>query len=245
MNEENKEQVRHEVVSNLSEKVMDEVEESLADNVDAFVDSKIKDSVFGSIPIVNNTLAIYRAGKLIVDSFNFKKLIDFISKFNEKNLDKNKINEYKEFLLSDSTKAEEELGRIIVLLNKTTEIEQVSVLSNLYKAFIFGNYSWDVFRQLSFANQNLFTTDYEFMHKLKDKEIDSHELDDLQKVNAERLTSTGLIASTISSNFWKPETIALDNSTYRLTYLGRLFELYSQDGTFDKKLDTEITYNDK
>lgn len=242
MKETVKEEIKKEIKNEKSQEVVSNLNDFLAESVDNVNNFQLKGDVLETIPVFSTALKIYKTGKSIIDIHNYNKLIDFLNKLNEGVINTKVLDEYKEFLLSDSNAAEKELGRIIILLNKTTELEQVPVLANLYKAYIFGNYTWDVFRQLSFANQNLFTSDYDFIHKLKEKEIESKELNDLQKVNAERLTATGLISSTVSSGLWSQETIALDSSTYRLTYLGELFELYSQDNSYNKKLNERLGY---
>lgn len=78
-------------------------------------------------------------------------------------------------------KAEQELGRIVVILDSTIEQEQSEILGRFYKAYIWGNYDWDMFRQLSAANQKLFFNHYETLHFLDARTVCSEDITPLQR----------------------------------------------------------------
>ena len=58
----------------------------------------------------------------------------FIKGFQSGTIDQQKLDDYRNILLSDPKQAEKELGRVMVILDSTIEQEQSEVLGGFYRA---------------------------------------------------------------------------------------------------------------
>lgn len=199
------------------------------------IDTILGQGLISDIPIVNTVTAICKTGLNIKEQNYLRQTLAFIKGFNSGNMEQSKIDEYREKLISDKIRAERELGRVVVILDSTIEQEQSEVLGRFYKAYIWGNYDWDMFRQLSAANQKLFYNDYETLSFINYETICSEKITPLQRSSIERLQAVGLvladgeIATTVG-------TSALNKYWYYLSDFGIYFNFYSVAENVDKKL---------
>ena len=199
------------------------------------IDAILGQGLLSSLPIVSTVTAICKTGLNIKERNYLRQTIAFIKGFNSGNMEQSKIDEYREKLISDRKKAEQELGRIVVILDSTIEQEQSEVLGRFYKAYIWGNYDWDMFRQLSAANQKLFFNDYETLSFIGYGSICSENITPLQRSSIERLQAVGLIladgeivvtcGTSVLNKFW-----------YYLSDFGVYFDFYSAAENVEKKL---------
>lgn len=190
---------------------------------------------FTCFPIVNTIAALCKTGLNIKERNYLKQTYAFIKGFNSGNINQSKIDEYREKLVSDVTKAERELGRIVVILDSTIEQEQSEILGRFYKAYICGNYDWDMFRQLSSANQKLFFNDYDMLHFINNKIVCSENITPLQRSSIERLQAVGLVLADGEIEM-TCGTSALNKYLYYLSMFGVYFEFYSIAENMEKKL---------
>ncbi len=199
------------------------------------IDTILGQGLLSSIPIVNTVAAICRTGLHIKERNYLRQTIAFIKGFNSGNMKQSQINEYRKKLISDGEKAEKELGRIIVILDSTVEQEQSEVLGRFYKAYIWGNYDWDMFRQLSAANQKLFFNDYEMISFIGYDSVCSENITPLQRSSIERLQAMGLILADGEIKV-TCGTSVLNKYWYYLSDFGVYFNFYSVAENVDKKL---------
>ena len=86
------------------------------------IDSLLDDGVFKSIPIVSVLVGIGKTAQNLHDRNLLKQTIKFINTFNEKSITPDKLQKYKKHLRNNPKFAEEELGRVLIVLNSTTLI---------------------------------------------------------------------------------------------------------------------------
>lgn len=199
------------------------------------IDTILGQGLLSSLPIVSTVAAICKTGLNIKERNYLRQTIAFIKGFNSGNMEQSKIDEYREKLISDRIKAEQELGRIVVILDSTIEQEQSEVLGRFYKAYIYGNYDWDMFRQLSAANQKLFYNDYETLSFINYDTVCSENITPLQRSSIERLQAVGLVLAD-GEIIVTCGTSVLNKYWYYLSDLGVYFNFYSVAENVDKKL---------
>ena len=85
------------------------------------IDSLLDESIYKSIPVVSLLVGIGKTAQNIHDRNLLKQTIKFINTFNEKSISPEKIKKYRKKLQSNPKYAEEELGRVIILLNSNVE----------------------------------------------------------------------------------------------------------------------------
>lgn len=199
------------------------------------IDAILGQGLLSNLPIINTVTAICKTGLNIKERNYLKQTIAFIKGFNSGNMEQFKIEEYRKKLVSDRKKAEQELGRILVILDSTLEQEQSEVLGRFYKAYIWGNYDWDMFRQLSAANQKLFFNDYEMIARIGYDSVCSENITPLQRSSIERLQAVGLVLAEgeIKMTFG---TSLLHKYWYYLSHFGLYFNFYSVAENSKKKI---------
>ena len=109
------------------------------------------------------------------------------------------------------------------------------MLGRFYKAYILGNYDWDMFRQLSAANQKLFFNDYGMLSHIGLNSVCSENITPLQRSSIERLQAVGLVLADgeIKTTLG---TSVLHKYWYYLSHFGLYFDFYSVAENADKKL---------
>ena len=199
------------------------------------IDAILGQGLLSDFPIINTVTAICKTGLNIKERNYLKQTLAFIKGFNSGNMDQSKIQEYRKKLVSDRRKAEQELGRIMVILDSTIDQEQSEVLGRFYKAYIWGNYDWDMFRQLSSANQRLFYNDYEMISRIDYDSICSENITPLQRSSIERLQAVGLVMANGEIKMTLGTSV-LHKYWYYLSHFGVYFNFYSVVENVDKKL---------
>lgn len=98
------------------------------------IDSLLDDGIFKSIPVVSVLLGVGKTAQNIHYRNLLKQTIKFINTFNDGSISKEKIEKHQKKLKSNPQYAEEELGRVIILLNSNIELKKSELLGKIYHA---------------------------------------------------------------------------------------------------------------
>lgn len=109
------------------------------------IDSLLDDGVFKSIPVVSVLVGFGKTAQNIHDRNLLKQTIKFINTFNEKSISQEKLNKYRKKLETQPKYAEEELGRVIILLNSNVDLKKSEILGKFYRAYVEESINWDIF----------------------------------------------------------------------------------------------------
>lgn len=171
----------------------------LGDYIEIGIDSFINDGILKDIPIVNTIVAVLKAGKNIHDRNLLKQTLTFIDEFNKNNISEELFNSYKNQIENDSRKCEEELGRVLLLLNNFIDKEKSIMLSKLYKAYVKQEITWNEFCEYSEIINRLFIQDFSFLKDIYLGRVnDTTNRNDIYRV--ERLNSLGIIGMSFKSS---------------------------------------------
>ena len=110
--------------------------DACSDMAELGIDSLLDDGVFKSIPVVSLLIGVGKTAQNIHDRNLLKQTIKFINTFNEKSISQEKINKYRKKIQSKPKYAEEELGRVIILLNSNVELKKSELLGKFYRAYV-------------------------------------------------------------------------------------------------------------
>lgn len=188
-----------ELTQDFEKSLFRESADTIGDYVELGIDSFINDGVLKDLPIVNTIVAVLKVGKNIHDRNLLKQTLTFINEFNSNNISQEKINEYKENIEKDPKKCEEELGRILLLLNKFIDKEKSVILSKLFKAYISKVIDWNEFCEFSEIINRLFIQDLNLLKMIYRGTVnETTNRNDMFRV--ERLNSLGLIGLTFKSS---------------------------------------------
>jgi len=183
------------------------------------IDSLLDNGILRDVPIVNLIIGLGKTAQNIQDRNLLRNTIMFIKTFNDKNLSQAKIDKYRNKLQNKPKFAEEELGRVIVLLNSYTELKKSELLAKLYFSYINGIIDWPQFCELSDITSRLFIADLQLLYNLySDKTYDTSQCP-LYKI--QRLRSLGLVDSEMEQTV--ENSTLLIHRNILINELGNLF----------------------
>lgn len=171
----------------------------ISDYLELRVDSFISDGILKEIPIVKSIVSVLKIGKNIHDRNLLKQTLTFINEFNNNNISIEKLNRYREDIENNDKKCEEELGRVLLLLNSYIDKEKSIMLAKLFKAYINIEINWNKFCEYSEIINRLFIQDFDLLRKIYYSQVnDTSNINDIYRV--ERLNSLGVIGMTFKSS---------------------------------------------
>ena len=199
--------------------------DALAEYLELGIDSLLNEGLLRDVPFVGTVRAFCKTGANIRERNLLRQTASFIKSLNEGSLSTEDIEAYQRRLEKDQKAAERELGRVILILDRTIEEKQSRVLGRLCAAYVSGKTSWDEFVELSEVNSRMFVADYVLLHHLKsDDALESERHSEFRLVGIQRLESLGLVAETgpvvHDGNL---ELRSGDDRRFRLTQLGLTF----------------------
>lgn len=161
------------------------------------IDSLLDDGIFKSIPIVNVLIGVGKTAQNIYDRNLLRQTIKFINTFNDHKISREKLEKHKNKLNSNPKFAEEELGRVIIALNSTVELQKSEFLAKFYKAYIDEQISWEQYCEFSEIVSRLFVADLSLLYAINSKQIT--DTSSCKVYQADRLISLGLLDSAMKS----------------------------------------------
>lgn len=161
------------------------------------IDSLLDDSIFKSIPIVSILVGIGKTAQNLHDRNLLKQTIKFINTFNEKIIDPNKLQKYKNRLYNNPKFAEEELGRVLITLNSNVDLKKSEILARFYRAYVEQQINWDIFCEFSEVTSRMFISDIKLLFDIYNKQVSDTSQCAVYQV--ERLIALGLLNSAMKS----------------------------------------------
>lgn len=188
------------------DKLVDDFEKSLfnsskdviSDYLEIGIDSLMNEGILKEIPIVNTIVGVLKIGKNVYDRNLLKQTLTFINEFNNNKISHDKLKQYKITIENNPKRCEEELGRILLLLNNFIDKEKSIMLAKIFKAYIEKIINWNEFCEYSEIINRLFIQDINLLNMIYDGRVtDTTNRGDLYRV--ERLNSLGIIGISFKS----------------------------------------------
>lgn len=179
------------IIPSFKDSLFNSSSDMITDMVEVGIDSLLNEGVLKDIPIVGLLLGVKNIAQNLHDRNLLRQTLQFIKEFNSGTIDEEKLKEYRESIDSDSKKAEEELGRVLIILNNNIELEKSKMLANLFRNYINGNIDWNQFCEFSEIVKMLFINDVQYL-----KEMYTGRMKDTVGIplyRIERLNSLGLV----------------------------------------------------
>ncbi len=161
------------------------------------IDSLLDEGLFKSVPVVGLLVGAAKTAQNIHDRNLLKQTVKFINTFNSKTLSQSQKEKYKAHLRSDSKFAEEELGRVLILLNSNVDLKKSELLAKFYHAYVEEKITWDLFCELSDVTTRMFITDIQLLYSVYDKQVT--DTTQCEVYRADRLIALGLLDSAMKS----------------------------------------------
>ena len=161
------------------------------------IDSLLDDGVFKNIPVVSLLVGLGKTAQNIHDRNLLRQTIKFIKTFNEKKVPDAKLEKYRTKLRNNPKFAEEELGRVIILLNSNIELKKSELLAKFYRAYVTEDIDWENFCEFSDIVSRLFISDLKLLFDVYKKVVSDTSHCPVYK--ADRLISLGVLDSATKS----------------------------------------------
>ena len=129
--------------------------DSIVDIAEVGIDSILKDGLLKNLPIINILLGTTRTVKNIYERNMLKNTALFLNELNAQKIDTVKLQAFKERIADESVK-EQELGRVLILLNQYVDNIKSVILGKLFFKYVNQEYDWDKFCELSDTLNRLF-----------------------------------------------------------------------------------------
>lgn len=200
--------------------------DSVADISELAIDSVIQNGLLKEIPIVGTIVGFCKLGMNLKERNLLKQALNFINEFNNGTMDPEKLKKYQEEIKSNPKKAEEELGRCLLILNSTIETIHSKIQGRLFSSYVNQSISWDKYVELSDAANRLFVADMKALVKI-DSQPDKYVGVQTNKAyNYFRLQSLGLLTSGVGMFDMGDENSGdfdMDSNVFTLSPFGKTF----------------------
>jgi len=168
--------------------------DSLVDIADLGLDAVLADGVLDGVPVLKSIAALCRTGVNLRERNLIRQTATFISEFNKGTISQERLDEYRRNLEDDPVRAEKELGRIMLLLDRMLEEKQAKVLANFYGAYVKGAITWGTFVELSEVNARMLVSDYAELDSISRSPVQqTDEISSGRMCKIMRLVSLGLV----------------------------------------------------
>lgn len=209
------------IIPSFASSLFDESKDSIGDITELGIDSLLDDGVFKDLPIVSMLVGVKNTYQNIHDRNLLKQTLTFIKQFNSGSINQEKLNKYRDMLNTDSKKAEKELGRVLIILNSTIDMEKSQMLANLYKSYINEKINWNQFCEFAEIIKMLFLNDFNIIDL-----IYKHQITDTSGIEIypiDRLTSLGIVNTVMKTIMISSNTSSKSDKYVNLTTIGQKF----------------------
>lgn len=170
---------------------------SAIDYLELGIDSIIENESIQGIPVVSTVFGIGKTVYNLRERNLLKQTLNFIKEFNQGEMKQEKIEKYRNTIKTNLGKAEKELGRVLIILDRTIDEIKTKMLAKAYKKYVFEEINWEQFCEISEVINRLFISDISLLHKVDDGLIS--DTTQCLTYQADRLISLGLINTAMKS----------------------------------------------
>lgn len=184
------------------------------------IDTLTGNKLIKQIPIVNSLVGVIKVGYNIHERNLLLNTLAFIQDFNRDPYSE-KVKSYIEDIKGDEKKAEKELGRVLIILNRIVDSKKAIILSGMYRAYIEGNFNWNIFCDFAQVIEMLQLNDIPALNKMYHSisYIDEWVLRDCI-ISIFRLLSLGLVDQQIVIHQVNMNVPAKGSRHYRISKYG-------------------------
>ncbi len=188
------------------------------------IDSILSEGILKDIPIIGTIVGLGKLAHNVHDRNLLKQTLTFINEFNKGLVSYEKKENHRKKLQNDPKKLEEELGRVLILLDRNIDTLKSIFEANFYTAYVEEKINWDEFCELCDITDRLFISDITILKEAY-KNSGVRESTTLTYKH-DRLNSVGLLENDtrISSGWVLTDIEEDDDELYmKLTTIGEVF----------------------
>lgn len=179
------------IVPSFKESLFDGNKDLLKDIAEVGIDSVLDDGTLKDIPIVGLLIGTKNVVQNLQDRNLLNQALQFIKEINSGHINNEKLEKYKQLISKNDKKAEKELGRVLLILNRTIDYKKSKILANFFRNYVNQIITWEDFGELSSVLERLFINDIEILEDIKNEKINNKNNIELYQVD--RLNALGLV----------------------------------------------------
>lgn len=165
--------------------------DAFADLTDAGISQLVNNPTVSGIPIVSVLVSLCRTGAAIYERHLLKNTLHFLQAFNSRTIKPKKLEKYRKRLENNPEFASDELGRVLLLLQRATDNSKATIYGNLFVCYVNDTISWDMFCELADCTDRMFVGDLSILQY--GYEHDGIMLFDVENYRLDRLIALGLL----------------------------------------------------
>ena len=159
--------------------------------IDSMMDSIIDNDILESIPVVQTLIGVCKVSYHIHERNLMKQTLCCIQGIHEGTISQEKLDSYLRKLNENPKKAEKELGRVLIILDRQIDGVQSKITGHFWRAYINQDISWEKFCELTEANGRMFVSDYPKLQEIYQQ--NNIVIDGSISYQIDRLVSLGLL----------------------------------------------------
>lgn len=193
----------------------------LPDIAEVGLDQCMEDGILREVPIVKTLYSVCKILYNVHERNLLKQTIHMVEGFRSYNVSEAELDVYQRRYEADARYAEKELGRVLIILDRTIDAVKSRYIGRLYGAFVKRQISWERFCEMAEVTERLFMSDYNVFMRLVYGTPFEAGVKENELYSASRLAGTGVIIEGTESHL---KTIAeIEQRTYTVTKLGRQY----------------------
>lgn len=208
------------LINDFEKSLFSDSKDIISEYMEVGIDSFLNDGILKEIPIVNTIVGALKIGKNVHDRNLLKQTLTFINEFNTNKVNIDKFETYKTNIEMNPKKCEEELGRILLLLNSFIDKEKSVILARLFKAYINQIINWNEFCEYSEITNRIFLQDLKLLKSVYEKETIEYKKGNDFRV--ERLQAIGIVGINPKAVFSFGEQEIKENRV-NINYIGKKY----------------------
>ncbi|MEN6418179.1 MAG: hypothetical protein ABFC73_04580 [Clostridiaceae bacterium] len=164
---------------------------SVIDLAEIGFDTIVLNGVLQELPVVKTLVGVGKFAYSVRERNLLKLTLRFIAHIHDGTISSTQFEKYRTALYENPRKAEQELSRVLILLDRFIDDEKEKILAAFFRAYIQGLINWGEFCELSDALDRLFISDIRLLYRIVVEE--ARLLYEQGGYSADRLVSVGLV----------------------------------------------------
>lgn len=161
------------------------------DILEISIDNIFENEIVKQIPVIKSLLTFGNVCNSIKQRSNAKKFCKFLNELNSGSLSSDKLIWHINKLNNKPEHLNEELERIVMIIDSQTNFKKTQILGQLYKAYILNAFNQDYFFELTDVLDRLFLSDLKDLSNIY--RLTNLEFNNFDKVSLGRLNAIGLV----------------------------------------------------
>ena len=185
----------NELVKSFSETILnDDLKAVSGELLEASLDSIFESEILQKVPIVGTLVAIGKTGLILKNRNLIRQTLQFMHELNNGTIENGKKADFSNRVQSGDKKAQEEIERIMLILDSTIDLEKSRILARLVIAYINETLTYAQFHKLTDILNRFYLSDKQMLLRIRTSVIEDSIGQEIYRV--ERLTGMGLIDAT-------------------------------------------------